>query len=591
MSDQADKVWGEIVAENPNSNPTTLLNTLKQRGFKIVSIEGEQNGEQGSNHGHTFPDGSKLGPSIDKGNGLHAHLDDASVESSSDPYGPDHTHRNAAGEESGKPIPLESEENKETKDKEEKENKEADTASGFPQALRDHKESAKMIFKSKFYSLKESSYKDQGSGGPRKFRVCLIKEGAGNPGDTFFYTKDALKSAVSIFEGKKIYADHPSKTEETFDRPERSVRDVLGHFENIGYREENNQGLLEADTIVMPGESYEWARNLLAHSIAYSEKFPDKDFVGLSINAAGSTSEASIESLLSEATSEIVRNKLLIFKEKGVETMKRVDKITDAVSCDLVTEAGAGGRVYNILEGNKTMENEDAELLKTLLMKKMGEGEHDEEDSKMVMEAYEAHTKDMKEMSDEDRDSSMDRAVDTMKIAKTLAEKMVAKTQEAEGDEEGKEKTQETEDEDKTKEAEGDEDKEKTQEAEGDEEGKPKDVKESNKKKINSLNVKLTESKGEVAGLKEKLKKYELGDYLEKKLSDSKKPRAMTKSFRESLGKDLVSKKHIDASYKSFLNGVQAGSESSDNLFLETEKTSLEPAGEGQSNLDDCLVD
>jgi hypothetical protein len=65
-----------------------------------------------------------------------------------------------------------------------------------------------------------------------RFRVALIQEGLGNLRDGFYYTKQALESAVPAFEGKKAYADHPSRSEES-DRPERSVRDIVGHYENL----------------------------------------------------------------------------------------------------------------------------------------------------------------------------------------------------------------------------------------------------------------------------------------------------------------------------------------------------------------------
>ncbi|HML23551.1 MAG TPA: hypothetical protein PKD09_17980 [Aggregatilinea sp.] len=41
------------------------------------------------------------------------------------------------------------------------------------------------------------------------------------------YTPPALQSGVEVFEGAKIFADHPSRLEER-DRPERSVRDLVG---------------------------------------------------------------------------------------------------------------------------------------------------------------------------------------------------------------------------------------------------------------------------------------------------------------------------------------------------------------------------
>ena len=43
------------------------------------------------------------------------------------------------------------------------------------------------------------------------------------------YTREALESGVKVFAGKPIYADHPGRSE-SVDRPERSVRDLVGRL-------------------------------------------------------------------------------------------------------------------------------------------------------------------------------------------------------------------------------------------------------------------------------------------------------------------------------------------------------------------------
>jgi len=53
----------------------------------------------------------------------------------------------------------------------------------------------------------------------------VLVEGESKNGNV--YTLGALESGPAIFSGKAIYADHPSRTEAT-DRPERSVRDLVG---------------------------------------------------------------------------------------------------------------------------------------------------------------------------------------------------------------------------------------------------------------------------------------------------------------------------------------------------------------------------
>lgn len=233
------------------------------------------------------------------------------------------------------------------------EKKEADSASANTASLADGvKKEAATPLKS-LVNFMESAAVDDGIGAT-KYRVALIKEGLGNLGNAFYYTRDALQSAVAIFEGKKCFANHPSRTEES-DRPERDVREIIGHFENCALEEdEDGRVMIAADCLLMPDKDYEWARGLFRETVAYSKKYPDKDLVGLSINASGDAHEIKLSELLEKSSvPEAAKPKLKIAQEEGIETIRVVSNITEATSCDLVTEAGAGGRIIKMLEGAK----------------------------------------------------------------------------------------------------------------------------------------------------------------------------------------------------------------------------------------------
>mgnify|MGYP003618739985 CR=1 FL=1 len=185
--------------------------------------------------------------------------------------------------------------------------------------------------------------------GPTRFKVVLLQEGLGNLRDAYYYSRQALESAIPIFTGSKIYADHPSAVEEEI-RPERSVRDVLGHFENISVEESNDgTGQLVGELVILPDKPFEWARALVRHAIEHAKKFPEKEFVGLSINASGDASPVPIEEALKSAP-EGAKPKLIEAQQSGVESVRMVSTIKSAVSCDLVTEAGAGGKILNLIE-------------------------------------------------------------------------------------------------------------------------------------------------------------------------------------------------------------------------------------------------
>lgn len=186
--------------------------------------------------------------------------------------------------------------------------------------------------------------------GPTKFRVVIIEEGMGNSNDAYYYTRDALQSAVDLFNGLKIYADHPSSDEEET-RPERSTRDILGHYENVALEEgEGGAAWLCADVDILSSEK--WACERMLRAVENAEKFPDKDFVGISINAAGDADKTPIDEVIQMAP-EGAKAKLEDAKANGIDSVKVVRKINSAVSADMVTEAGAGGKILNLIEGEK----------------------------------------------------------------------------------------------------------------------------------------------------------------------------------------------------------------------------------------------
>ncbi len=140
--------------------------------------------------------------------------------------------------------------------------------------------------------------------------VTIIKPGF-NVGKGRYYPAEVLKRDYKVFEGAKMYADHPTEAEDKA-RPERSIRDWVGTLTNVEVKEDGT--IIGKATIVEPWLQEKLAR--LRDSGMLSE-------MGISINAIGSASDAEIE---------------------GVKT-KLVERLIKARSVDFVTEAGAGGSV------------------------------------------------------------------------------------------------------------------------------------------------------------------------------------------------------------------------------------------------------
>lgn len=182
---------------------------------------------------------------------------------------------------------------------------------------------------------------------PNSFKVLLIEEGLGNLGTCFYYTKEALQSAPEIFEGKKCFANHPSESEQ-IDRPERDVRDIIGHFEDVKFVDNQGRGNLMATLEVLPDPTVLWARSKLNQAIEYGKKYPDKYFVGLSINADGDSTPMSIQKLKSSVKiPTAAMGKINEAVNMGIDEVNLVSLFLGAMSCDLVTDPGAGGKVLS----------------------------------------------------------------------------------------------------------------------------------------------------------------------------------------------------------------------------------------------------
>lgn len=135
-----------------------------------------------------------------------------------------------------------------------------------------------------------------------------------------FYTLDALRNTGHLFEGRPIFVNHPSKTEQR-DRPERSVRDIAGVIRSteMGYNREGKNALRFTGYISK-------AETELRTKIA-------EGLVGdLSIMAFGTG------------------------KRDPKSGVFMVEAFTDAFSVDLVTFAAAGGEVETLFESVQTEE-------------------------------------------------------------------------------------------------------------------------------------------------------------------------------------------------------------------------------------------
>lgn len=160
--------------------------------------------------------------------------------------------------------------------------------------------------------LVEKAVKTDGSA-----KIKIIQAGQGSSG---FYPEDVLKRDAGVFAaGTHIYLDHPSASDET-NRPERSVRDLAGSLTGPAVWEEHGAA--------GPG-------------LYAPVKFIDS--VAPHINAIAPISGMSIRASGRAGTREIDGKKV-----------RTIEGLELAHSVDVVTRAGAGGRVVDLIESART---------------------------------------------------------------------------------------------------------------------------------------------------------------------------------------------------------------------------------------------
>lgn len=447
--------------------------------------------------------------------------------------------------------------------------------------------------------------------GRTTFPVVIISQGLGNLSDKNYYSKDAIQSGVQVYEGKKAYFDHPTPTGER-EMPNRSVRDIAGHYENVK-AEEDEYGLmaLKADFVPMSGSKDVTA--LLEHAVEYKKKYPDRDYVGISINGDGEGAPMEWQEFLSQEspTSEEMK------KLKQVEgmTINVIKKLTDAVSADLVTEPGARGRVLleqekkekrrkNMIEQMRKLlaavSKKDKKLaedaVKGMLQDEMGdkkEGEGMSEADSLVKHLL-AAKKEMKKNEGESEEAYEARC------AKEAVERMHKEA--SEGKKEGVDQKQDGEgsekDEMPAKKAEGDE-ADKKESDEHPDEKQDKDLISKMMAKMEQIEAKMEammgekkesedkhkEAKESEAGLKVEKKLRERAQLIDTLLGQSGLPRMVTKELKPVLEACKSEQEIKDTSKRLF----EAAEKTVEAYFHSTERFGLTEATKAEDGTTDHL--
>ena len=160
---------------------------------------------------------------------------------------------------------------------------------------------------------------------PGRYQVRAITSGQGSSG---YYPAGTIRDAVERgvwAKGTHVYLDHPDALENET-RPERSLRDLIGVLDSDAILTDLDEGQVAADAELKVYAPY---RELVAEMA---------DDIGLSIRATADIGPG---------------------KADGHEG-KIVWRIHEALSVDLVTKAGRGGRILEVLESARSQAVETA---------------------------------------------------------------------------------------------------------------------------------------------------------------------------------------------------------------------------------------
>jgi hypothetical protein len=156
-----------------------------------------------------------------------------------------------------------------------------------------------------------------GSAAAGRMLIQVITPGQGSSG---YYSPAVCEAAAPLVRaGTPMYLDHPTESED-FERPERSLRDLVAVFTGVGQWDADRQAVVAEARVFAP------------YREVISEMAP---YIGVSVRGDGRIVEGDVNGT----------------RRKVVESISKI------MSVDFVTAAGRGGRVLELLESARVQES------------------------------------------------------------------------------------------------------------------------------------------------------------------------------------------------------------------------------------------
>ena len=161
----------------------------------------------------------------------------------------------------------------------------------------------------------------------RVYLCTIIEEGLGNSKDKNYYSGEALKNGVQVFNGAKAFCDHPDAiSEKTL--PERTMKALVGWYSDCFTDANPKTGKVRLRGKLHFFPSAKWLTDMIDTIL---QEPTAKGLFGISINAIGKTRPANMQGE----------------QVNYVEEFQRVD------SADVVTEPAARGKFDAMLESRR----------------------------------------------------------------------------------------------------------------------------------------------------------------------------------------------------------------------------------------------
>ncbi len=175
--------------------------------------------------------------------------------------------------------------------------------------------------------------------GKREAQVIIITEGPGNEVDKHYYSAEAIKDAVTKFEGAKAFFNHQTEDEENA-RPEQNILEACGFYKGLKLVQVKDriQGKMVpavgATFVAEAGAAGDRALGIIETQMLYSQVYPDSSdcYAGISINSGGWSDEEDGEI------------------EINGEAWTKVMGFANVRSADFVTRPARGGAFLALAE-------------------------------------------------------------------------------------------------------------------------------------------------------------------------------------------------------------------------------------------------